>query len=228
MSFDERGKVWGAFFMADKAGKLSGEGKVKNTEIAALVVKKNGQHPTPQAISQIRQEYLRNKRNGGNAGAMPKAKPKARPKRKAHNAIPVSQKKKVAEVAMRIKRRGGEPSASAVIIAAPKATTNAKTGDPMSQKTITKIFKEYCFDDEENKQDTWDHRQGLTRTSLSEAQIGKRLFWATNLKNGPNLNANWFFRNVIWFDPCYTILPGTKGKLEMCMRNNGRGKRWCS
>lgn len=223
MSPEEVGKVWATFLLSDKKGV-----KVTNKEISEMVVKQDGAHPTPQAISQMKKEYEKRKSSNRRV-ANPKAKVKPKTRRKkTHNALSEGQRKKIAESAMRIKKKGGEPSAAAVMRAAPKATTNPHTGESLDPKTITKIFATHCFDDGGNKDDKWEHRQRLTRTSLSESQMGERLFWANNLLATPNLNAGYFHRHVVFFDPCFSILPGTQDKMDMCTRSNGRGKMWCS
>ena len=52
----------------------------------------------------------------------------------------------VAKTAMALKRSGAEVSVVAVLARAPKATTNPKTGQLYTAPTISKVFKNHCFD----------------------------------------------------------------------------------
>jgi len=42
-------------------------------------------------------------------------------------------------------------------------------------------------------------------------------------------HAGWYFRHIVWMDPCYTIVPGRpKTVFDQQQFNYGKGRRWMS
>ena len=121
--------------------------------------------------------------------------------------------------------RGEEPTVAAAILSCPSATMNPKTKKPFCDKTIQDVFITECYDfDPEHP---WRFQNTLQKVFLPSMLKQHRLAMATYLQcNGPA--ANWWASEVVWFDPCASIIPGTE-KQWLQMRQALKGnKRYIS
>ena len=63
---------------------------------------------------------------------------------------------------------------------APKATTNPKTGQLYTAPTVSKVFKEHCYD--ESKADKWLLLGPCHKAALPPELIEEREKWARKMK----------------------------------------------
>ena len=193
----------------------------RNTWIKDLVEvvtedKRKKIHPTEQAIGKLLAkmesdpEWFPGKQYGSKAGAK--------------EQIPNSNKAAIARSAMALKRNGGEPTYASVLARNPNAAKNPCTQEPISPDTMSKIFKERCYD--EDRDDTWGHFARSSGQPLTAAEIIKRLTFG-KLMMGKH-TAEWFFKHVIWTDICCDLQPLSqkKAKLQAVARKGGSG--WLS
>ena len=142
----------------------------RNTWIKGLVEvvtedRRQKKRPTEQAIGQLLAkkesdpQWFPGKQYGSKAGA------------KAQ--IPNVNKAVVARSAMALKESGVEPTYANVLARNPNAAKNPSTGEPMSPDSMSKIFKERCYD--EVPEDTWGHLPRSSGQPLTLAEIEKRL-----------------------------------------------------
>ena len=78
--------------------------------------------------------------------------------------------------AKRLKSEGNEPTYSAVVAACPNAAQNPKTGEPVHKSLGYTVFRESCYDDDNDPDDTWGHRSRLTRSALDDTAKHRRWF----------------------------------------------------
>ena len=114
-----------------------------------------------------------------------------------------------------------EPCVEAVIHACPRATLNPVTGKPFDAKLIRKVFSQDCYDfDPEHP---WRFQLPLQKVFLPDPIKAQRLEMCTFLlEQGPA--AQWWSQNVVWFDPCASILPGSQNQYDQ-MRQACKGRR---
>ena len=111
----------------------------------------------------------------------------------------------IARIAMARKAKGLVPTVAASIIDCPKATLNPETGEPFSKKVILEVFKTRCFDNDPER--PWVYVNAKQKTCLSPDAKVARIVWADVLL-AMNHQAVWYFRHIVWFDPCHSIIPG--------------------
>ncbi len=190
------------------------------SDIATEVTKVGGGHPTKQAISDLAAAVAADadwypgkiSENAKKCGPKPKFSAKA--------------KKRVASSAMALKRRGEEPTVAAVQLQTPAATTNKATGGYFTAPTLTKVFKELCFD--EKPSDPWAHTKPYQKTALPREVIAARLRWAIQLKKLERA-PQWYSRNCVWVDPCNTVIPAARRTVfDHAQAAKGKRKRWMS
>ena len=109
-------------------------------EIAMHVSKVGGGHPSKQAIAVLHGSTKKDKH-----WYPGKVKPDAQ-KRGPKNKFSKAQKLVVANSAMALKKAGVEPTVANVIARCPRAATNPATGGAFTSPTITKVFKNMCYD----------------------------------------------------------------------------------
>ena len=135
----------------------------------------------------------------------------------------------IAQSMMGVKRRRVEPSASLAKELCPAATLNPETGKPFSDKYILQVFKQRCFD--EGSTTPWSQELPLQKTALPDHLREDRVDWAAHLKTYDERNEGWYFRHVLWIDPCYSILFTNRRQIfDMTQANRGsaRKPRWMS
>ena len=102
--------------------------------------------------------------------------------------------------------------------------------NPETQKTVDKkrvydVFRKSCHD--EGADEPWKHRRRLTKTALPEEVIEKRLKWHGYMEKLHH-SSDWYYKNLIWFDLCNSILPRSEKKAaEQALARKG-GKSWIS
>ena len=105
---------------------------------------------------------------------------------------------------MAAKKRGCKPSAALAIHCCPAATLNLVTSAPLTPKYIRKVFTEDCYG--VTPDNPWQFQRCLQKTWLPPALQAQRLAWAKKelAEARPPV---WYFNNLVWLDPCYTIIP---------------------
>ena len=134
----------------------------------------------------------------------------------------------IAKALMAAKKRGEPPCAEVAARQCPKAILNDATGDPFSDWTIRKVMMEDCFDSDPNQ--PWKYQTKLQRVFLPEPVKLSREMMCSVLSAMilSGKDASWWFKNVVWFDPCATILPGSVLQYER-MRQLATGEKgWMS
>ena len=129
----------------------------------------------------------------------------------------------IAQSAMSAKRtRGEEPCIAAVVHACPRATRNPQTGKVFCDKTIRKVFLEDCYDfDPEHP---WRFQAPLQKVFLPVAVKEHRVATAKLLLQ-QKPDPVWWMNNVVWFDPCCSVIPGSQAQYDR-MRQACKGNRW--
>ena len=190
-------------------------GKVKKTKNG----KPNGDNPTNTSMKEFFDkidddgEWFPGKHTGGKRG----------PKR-VLTGVKVTA---IVSAAKRLKAEGEEPTYSAVVAACPVATLNPATGEPVDKALLYTVLRESCYDDDDDPEDTWDHRNRLARGALDEAAMLKRDAFAIHVM-GLRYTEQWYFFNLVWCDLCNSIVPRTQKKAqELALARKG-GKGWMS
>ena len=117
------------------------------SDIAKEVTKVGGGHPSKQAVAELANNVAKD--DQWYPGKVSAGAKKRGPKKKFTRG----KQLRVAKSAMALKRSGAEVSVGAVLARTPKAATNPKTGQLYTAPTISKVFKEHCFD--EGEADPW-------------------------------------------------------------------------
>ena len=141
----------------------------RNTWIKDLVEvvtedKRKKKHPTEQAIGQLLAKmesdphWFPGKLYGSKAGAK--------------EQIPNIHKVTIARSAMSLKKSGAAPTYSSALARNPEAAANPVTGQPISPDTMSRIFKEKCYD--EVPEDTWDHLPRSSGQPFISSEVDKR------------------------------------------------------
>ena len=171
------------------------------SDIAMQVTKVGGGHPSKQAVAELAANVANDAQwYPGKVSASAK---KRGPKKKFTRA----KQLQVAKTAMALKRSGAEVSVGAVLARAPKAATNPKTGQLYTAPTISKVFKEHCFD--EGEADPWLLLGPCHKAALPPWLIEERKKWAEKVKRLGHTSA-WYHKNCVWLDPCNTAIPAAK------------------
>ena len=115
----------------------------------------------------------------------------------------------VARVAMENKDALIRPTPAQCRARLPALTTNKKTKQAMSDKTVQRIFKSRCYD--KNKDDPWQWLGSAAQEYLPESMKPSRAIFAKTFLE--------FFSAVAWLqfcaiDPCRSLLPKTRAKSE--------------
>ena len=208
-------QVWGLHVMAKKL-----DVKVSNGDIAAMVTKVGGGHPCQQAIAQWRSIF--DEDPDWYPGQQNEEAQKRGPKRK----FTVQKQMAIAKSAMALKAAGEEPTVDAVRARCPTASINPDTGNVFDDKLILEVFRTRCYDND--PEHPWKHQNALQKTSLPANQIKARFDWSKEMERLGHTEG-WFHRHCIWFDPCYTIIPGTaRTEHNHEQARYGKGKRWIS
>ena len=183
--------------------------------IAGQVRSANGQHPTERTVEYV---VARCKDPGWFPGKC-RAKGGGRPP-----VYSEYKKNKVAEVAMEtLKRKRVAPTPRRVRQKLPGLTRNPVTGNAMDDKTIQKIFKTRCYDEDED--DPWQYLESQSQDVLAEELKPRRL-----------TSAGWILENIpqshwlkhVGFDPCYKLLPKKQERLEELQVAAMGKKQWMS
>ena len=124
-----------------------------------------------------------------------------------------------------IKRNGGEPTYGRILASCPEAVKNPDTGKPVSKKRVYDVFEKHCHDDGQEK--PWKNRSRLTKSALPEEVMEKRLEWQVFMV-GLGHSAAWFYKNMVWFDLCNSIIPTSEKKASEQALARKSGKGWMS
>jgi hypothetical protein len=133
----------------------------------------------------------------------------------------------IVSAAKRLKAAGDEPTYAAVVAACPAATLNPATGQPVDKARVYTVFRESCYDDESDPEDTWDHRNRLARGALDAAAMLRRDAFAIHVMS-LRYTVQWYFYNLVWCDLCNSIVPRTRRKAQELALARKAGKGWMS
>ena len=135
--------------------------------------------------------------------------------------LTAAKRQRIATSAMGTKERGDEPSVPEVVQRCPVATLNPRTKRPFTAKYILKVFVEDCYDFDPDH--PWKYQNALQKVFLPDDVKTHRWDMARCLQR-MDLTGTWWFNNVVWMDPCTSILPGTRVQYEK-MKQALKGKR---
>ena len=133
-----------------------------------------------------------------------------------------SKRRAIATSMMAAKKRGHEPGVALAVRFCPAATLNPETKAPFTPKYIRKVFREDCYD--VSLDHPWNYQRCIQKTWLPPALQAQRLAWA-QWELAHAKPPDWYFKNVVWFDPCSTIIPAGPKKaadLEQAARGTKR------
>ena len=215
----EQAKAWALTFVIDHF-----DVKLAAHEIASVLKVVGGGCPKERAVQKWQavfrsdEPWYRGKtlEEGKENGSKPGPKP----------LFTGQNKNAVAQAAMAEKRAGREASVAAVRLRCEKAVINPSTGQPFTDKYILQVFRNRCYDD--GSELPWGHILPYPKTALSVAMQAMRYTWANAELAAGNTPA-WFHRNVVWFDPCSSILSvSERSAFDEHQSTYGKGKRWMS
>ncbi len=127
---------------------------------------------------------------------------------------------------MGIKARSGEPTADEVIQRCPVSATSPATGKPFDLQLIRDVFSTECYD--LVLANPWRFQHKTMKTFLPQSVMEHRVAMCKALVAMCCFTASWFFSNVVWIDPCSSIIPGSY-KQYLRMRQAFKGdKGWLS
>ena len=185
--------------------------------VAQRVPKQGGGHPSAQSIGQLyrRIDADREWYPGKGSGTPPGPEP----------ALTGAKRACIARSAMTMKESGIEPTYGKVLAACPKAALNPATGKPVSPRLVYNVFREDCFD--EDDENNWTHKARYSKTALTEDQEKKRYAFAKLVKEWGRTDV-WFYNHVVWTDLCNSVLPRSEKKAnEQALARKGK-KGWVS
>jgi len=208
-------KVW-ALHAVSKLRKLD----LEHTEIAQLVKKAGGGHPTPTAIYKLRKQVEDDPDwhpgKGQETAKRPGPKPRFTPQKKRAGA----------ECAMAMTRRGEGVTVQAAQGRAATSCTNPDTGELFDKKVVLEVLRTMCHDGD--RADTWGHYVPYQKTAPEPRLLPLRHAWAKKLL-GLHDDAGWYYRHCVWFDPCHTVVPkGPRAALNQRQAGPGHRKLWAS
>jgi hypothetical protein len=118
--------------------------------------------------------------------------------------LTATKRKQIATTAMTLKKAGEEPTPAAVVLKCPRSTFNPVTRLPFSNESIRDIFTTECYDI--SPHNPWIFQRCLQKTWLPEPVRELRFQYAKRelLKLRTPV---WYFNNLLWFDPCHSIIP---------------------
>ena len=91
----------------------------------------------------------------------------------------------------------------------PESTTNPNTGKPFDLNLIRKVMATECYD--VCPENPWRFQSALQRTFLPPEVKEHRVSTCRWFHQFAGMYTEaWFYTNVVWMDPCSSILPGSK------------------
>ena len=190
-----------------------------NTWIAERLTKMGGGRPTSAAVKELLgkidndEDWYPGKQYGEKRGR----------KRVLRGAKALA----VARCAQSKKARGVDPTYAQVCGSCKDAVINPATGKPVDKRAVYAVFKERCYDDEADPDNTWSNRPRLSRKAITEDVRGKRQEWAAWMLGLRHTGA-WYFNNLVWTDICNAVLPRTEKKAAEQALARKNGKAWMS
>ena len=146
-------KVIGAMekHLGKSCWQLTGQGQADFTarHLRAL----GGSSPSGRAIQMV---WAQHKMDGTTSAKGPGRPPQ----------ITQGQKQAIAKKAMGLKKQLLAPTPGRVRISMPRKTINKKTKQPISDKTMQRVFKALCYDEHED--DLWQYRNVPQQDCLTE------------------------------------------------------------
>ena len=133
----------------------------------------------------------------------------------------------IANCARSKKARGGDPTYGQVCGSCKDAVINPDTGNPVDKRAVYVVFKERCYDDPEDPDNTWSNRPRLSRKAITEEVRVKRAEWATWMLSLRHTGA-WYYNNMVWTDICNSVLPRTEKKAAEQALSRKNGRAWMS
>ena len=136
---------------------------------------------------------------------------------------------RIASSAMSQKGEGHEPSVDVTVSRRPAATLNPVTKKAFCDKTIRKVFVEDCYDF--GPEYPWKLQAPLQKIFLPDDVKQHRVSMARHilLQEQRGDDAAWWLRNVVWMDPCCSVLPRSRRQYDKMSRAElGNKKRYIS
>ena len=214
----EQAKAWAITMMIDQF-----EIKLPARKIAEVLTKVGGGNPDERAVQKWQKIFREDDEWYPGKGDEERTQGKTPGPKPLFTG---QAKNAVAQAAMAEKRSGNNPTVAAVRLRCQVATINPATGQPFTGKYILQVFRTRCYDD--GAELPWGYIVPYQKTALSEDMQALRLTWAkAELAKGNN--EGWFHRNVVWFDPCSSILSNSdRSEFDEQQSSYGKGKRWAS
>ena len=173
--------------------------------VAARVVKNDGTHPSKQALFQLFNcidsdpDWFPGKHNSKRRGPQP--------------IFSSAKRQRCAAAMMQLKHdEGEEPSLEDMRHRCPGSVTNPQTGLPFSDGVLRRVLNEDCYD--VDPEHPWRFQARLRKRFLSEKVMEQRLKMSKALLGAEfeHCTPGWYYQNVVWMDPCASILPGSKAQ----------------
>ena len=177
-------KVWALLHVRD-----SKHLELPYTEIAESVSKVGGGHPTKQAISLLHKLFQQDK--AWYPGKVTEGARKRGPKIQCTKG----KKRAGALSAMSLKKKGIEPTVSAVVAQCPKAACNPRTGVAFTPPSIARVFRKQCYDMKEDG--PWAYTTPYQKTALPPTIIEARSVWAKQIPKKNNHAEKWYDKHYV-------------------------------
>ena len=189
-------------------------GQPNFTWISQRVKKADGSHPSTPAVWQFFQ------RVDNDSEWFPGKISETKRGRKA--VLTSSKRRRLATSAMAMKSRGEEPSVEEVIQRCPASALNPKTNKPFTRRWIQqKVFLEDCYDFDPDS--PWRF-QAVLQKRFIPADVRKQRLDMAKLLLQEGKKGAWWFSNIVWMDPCASIIPGSRQQYDK-MRQAFKGKK---
>ena len=196
-------------------------GKVKLQWVCDRLKKVGGGAPKPSAMCEWflkvdkDSDWFPGKHSGAKRGPAPQ--------------LTKAKRKSIASALMAAKKRGEPPCAEVAARQCPKAMVNDATGALFSDWALRKVMAEDCFDCDPNV--PWKYQTKLQKVFIPEpVKLSRVAMCRVLLGQFRDLrrDAQWWYSNVVWFDSCATILPGSPLQYERMRQKASGEKAWLS
>jgi len=134
----------------------------------------------------------------------------------------------VAAAAMALKRRGREPTYSAVVSQCPVAVNNPDTGYAVDPRAVYKVIGEDCFD--KDPEYPWRNQQRISKKGLTAAAMERRYAFGKEVQLfcATRQSPTWQYDNLVWTDICNSIIARSDKKADEMALARKAGKGWAS
>ena len=162
-------------------------------------------------VDQEEDDWFPGKHNGARRGPLP--------------LLTKAKRARIATCSMAQKAEGFEPSVEVTVKRCPAATLNPTTKQPFCDKTIRKVWLQDCYDF--TPQFPWKYQSPLQKSFLPDDVMEHRLSMIRAIEGFSNCGSEsgWWYRHVVWIDPCASLIPRSRRQYERMKRAQTNKKK---